>query len=127
MTPRILVADDDEDVRTVVRLTLERAGVGKVVAEAADGEQAVRLAGERQPDVVLLDVTMPGVDGLAALELIRRELPATRVVVLSGHDEAAAADRALGAGASGYVVKGGGLEELVHAVQQALDAPAPDR
>jgi DNA-binding NarL/FixJ family response regulator len=120
---RILVADDAEEMRAVVRLALENAGVGVVVGEAADGEQVLRLVAETEPDLVLLDLSMPPPDGLELLALLHDRTPRLRVLVLSGADSPGHAERAVAAGALGYVVKGGPLRDLVGTVREALARP----
>jgi PAS domain S-box-containing protein len=115
---RVLLVDDAEDLRDVLRLKLERHESYEVVGEAGDGIEGVELARLLQPDLVLLDLAMPRMDGLEALPLILQAAPGTRVVVLSGFDEKTMAQKAMEAGARRYVVKGGSLKELV----QALDA-----
>jgi len=120
---RILVADDAEELRAVVRLALENAGVGVVVGEAADGEQVLRLVAETDPDLVLLDLAMPPPDGLELLGLLHERTPGLRVLVLSGTDSPGHVDRAVAAGALGYVVKGGPLRDLVRTVREVLARP----
>lgn len=83
---RVVIADDVEDIRLLVRVALTSSGAFDVVAEAADGEEVVDLTREHQPDLVVLDLSMPRMDGLEALPHILRAAPAARVVVLSGHD-----------------------------------------
>jgi DNA-binding NarL/FixJ family response regulator len=122
---RILVADDSSDMRTLVRLALESARVGRVVAEAADGDETRRLVVEARPDLVVLDLAMPRFDGLESLGHLRERVPGIRVVVHSGSAGAAFVEQARAAGALGYVVKGAPLHELVRTVQAALDAAAP--
>lgn len=104
--PRILIADDFQDVRMLLRLQLQRTGRFEVVGEAANGEEAVARATELQPDVVLLDMSMPRMDGLEALPLIRDAVPGVHVLVLSGFDEGSMAQRAIELGADGYIEKG---------------------
>jgi DNA-binding NarL/FixJ family response regulator len=103
--PRILIVDDNDDVRTLIREHVEAIGSYDVVGEAADGEEAVRMASGLQPDVVLLDLAMPRMDGLQALPLILDAVPGVRVIVLSGFDQGTMADKALAAGAARYVEK----------------------
>ncbi|MEV5599639.1 response regulator transcription factor [Streptomyces sp. NPDC052496] len=116
---RVLVADDEAMVRAGVRAILDRDGGIEVVAEAADGHGAVEAARRARPDVALLDIQMPGLDGIAAAGRIYRELPGTAVVMLTtfGQDEFIA--RALRAGADGFLLKADDPRELlsgVHAV-----------
>ena len=109
---KVLMADDHAIVREGVRLCLEGMGDIDVVGEAEDGHQAVRLVGQLAPDVAVLDVTMPRLNGIEALRQIRRDHPRTRVVMLSMHDNEAYVTQALQAGASGYVLKRTAATEL---------------
>jgi DNA-binding NarL/FixJ family response regulator len=112
-TRRVLIVDDAEDLRDLLRFGLERSAHLEVVGEAVDGVDAVEQARALQPDLVFLDVAMPRMDGLQALPLIREAVPHVRVVVLSGFNEGTMAENARRAGADHYVVKGGPLQELV--------------
>ena len=110
---RVLVADDVADLRELVTLSLERSGRFEVVAEARNGAEAVALAERHRPDLCLLDMAMPVMDGLEALPRIREVAPDCTVVVLSGFDAERMADSALARGAAGYLVKGLRPDELV--------------
>ena len=116
---RVLLADDQVLVRAGFRALLDSAPDIEVVAEAGDGEEAVRLARAEGPDVVLLDIRMPGVDGLAAAEriLADRDLSATRVVILTTFDLDEYIFEALRAGASGFLVKDTEPRDLLQAVR----------
>lgn len=114
---RVLVVDDAEDLRTLLHIKLDRSEGLEVVGEAGDGVDAVEQATRLQPDLVLLDVAMPRMDGLEALPLIREAVPGVRVVVLSGFNEETMARNALAAGAERYVVKGAPLRELVELLE----------
>ena len=114
---RVLVADDHALLRAGLRLLIEAQADMEVVGEAADGDEAVRLARELRPDVLLLDLTMPGTSGMAALEKLSRWSDAPRVVVITMHDDPAYLDAAMGAGASGYVVKRAADTELIAAIR----------
>jgi PAS domain S-box-containing protein len=120
---RVLVVDDAEDIRMLLRLRVEARNGLTVVGEAADGVAAVELASELKPDLVLLDLAMPRMDGLEALPLIRAAVPDVRVVVLSGFNQSTLANKALEAGADHYVVKGGSMRELLD-LAESLFAPA---
>ena len=122
---RVLIVDDTPDLRLLLQLSLSRYEGVTVVAEAEDGQQGVDLALEHQPDVVLLDLAMPRMDGLQALPLIRNNAPATRVVVLSGFDEARMAATATAAGADAYLRKGASPEILMATVAGVLDRSVP--
>jgi len=116
---RVLLADDQALVRAGFRLLLESAGDIAVIAEAANGGEAVALTREHAPDVVLMDINMPEVNGVTATHLIASDprLAATKVVVLTTFDDEETVFAALRAGASGFLVKDVELEELLQAVR----------
>lgn len=120
-THRVLVVDDAEDLRALLRARMESYDGLTVVGEAADGVAAVELASELQPDLVLLDLAMPRMDGLEALPLIRAAVPGVRVIVLSGFNQSTLAQKALEAGADHYVVKGGSMSRLLELVDSLLE------
>lgn len=114
---RILLADDHELVRKGLRLLLERQPHLEVVGEAADGREAVRLAEELAPDLVIMDIAMPQLNGLdAATQIVRREAR-TQVVILSMHSDESYLARALNAGAKGYLLKDSAEADLLRAVE----------
>lgn len=121
---RILVSDDSEEIRLLVRLAIESAGLGEVVGEAADGDQTRRLVDELRPDLVVLDLLMPRFDGVESLRRLHEQAPGLRVLVHSGSASPELAAEARTAGAVGMVVKGAPLRELVEAVSSALDSPS---
>ncbi len=121
---RVLVVDDAEDLRMLLRARMETRNGLTVVGEAADGLAAVELASELQPDLVMLDLAMPRMDGLEALPLIRAAVPGVRVIVLSGFNQSTLAEKAMEAGADKYVVKGGSMRQLLELVDTVLDAAA---
>ena len=114
---RVLIVDDQALFRSGIRMLLDSQPDIQCVGEAADGAQAVRLAAEVQPDVVLMDVRMPVLDGIGATERIVRERAATRVVVLTTFDLDEAAARAIRAGASGFVLKDAEPELVLAAIR----------
>src|SRR5437763_4438314 len=120
---RVLLVDDLPDIRLVMRLLLEADGRVEVVGEAADGGEAVRLAGELLPDAVVLDLRMPGMDGVSALPLIRDASPGAVVVALSALPVGPMTDRAVDLGAT-YVRKPD-LRRVVNLVA-ALAPAAPE-
>jgi len=117
MPTRILLADDHVIVRQGLRALLERAGL-EVVGEAADGHEAVRLAGDLHPDVAILDFAMPRLNGLDAAKEVRRRSSATRTILLTMHTEDHYVLEALQAGVSGYVVKTQAAGDLVRAIHE---------
>jgi two-component system response regulator NreC len=121
---RVLLADDHTIVREGVRLCLEAMGDIEVVAEAEDGQMAVLLANQLRPDVAVIDLTMPRLNGVEAIRQIRRDLPDTEVVVLSVHDSEPYVMQALRAGAAGYVLKRNAATELAAAIRAAHDGQA---
>jgi two-component system, NarL family, response regulator LiaR len=119
MTIRVLLADDHSVVRQGLRMFLGLDPELEVVGEAANGEEAVRLAGELRPDVVLMDLVMPRMDGIAATTAIRRELPDVEVVALTSVLEDASVVGAVRAGAIGYLLKDTQADELCRAIKAA--------
>src|ERR1700737_5254263 len=117
MSTRILVADDHGIVRAGIRLLLQNQPDLDVVAEAADGVEAVEQALAARPNLCILDVGMPRMTGLQAARAIRSHLPETRVLILSMHDDERYLFEALKAGASGYVLKREADQDLVGAVR----------
>ena len=114
---RVLIADDHPIVRAGLISVLVREKDIEVVGEASDGQRAIVLARERQPDVVLMDLRMPVLDGIAAIEVIARECPATRILALTSYEGDADVRRALKAGARGYLLKDMLVTSLVVAVR----------
>ncbi len=115
---RVLLADDHQILRDGIRKGLEAAGA-TVVGEADNGEQAVMLAAETVPDVVLMDLSMPVLDGVSATERITAEVPETKVVVLTMHDDPDRTRDALVAGAVGYMTKGTSFDEVFDTLERA--------
>lgn len=113
---RVIVADDDPLARRLVRDALQLAGI-TVVADAKDGREAIELARYYRPDVVLMDVVMPGIDGLKATEQITQEVPETQVVMLTGSDEDELGLLGLRAGAVGFITKDVSIEAVPRAVR----------
>jgi two-component system response regulator NreC len=118
-TIRIVLADDHAVVRSGLRLLLDGEPYFEVVAEAGDLEAARRYVRGHRPDVLVLDLNMPGGSSLEAIPSIREQMPQTQIVVLTMQQEPAFARRALGAGAIGYVLKEAADDELVEAVRRA--------
>lgn len=119
-TIRIVVADDHLVVRKGLCMMLQEAGaVFELVGEATDGLMAVRLASEVQPDVMLIDIRMPNMDGLEAIEHIRRHWPQIALIILTTYDEDEMMVRGLQVGACGYLLKDVSRETLFHAIHAA--------
>ena len=118
---RILIADDHELVRGGLRSILVARAGWEVCAEAADGREAIEKAKELKPDVVLLDITMPHVNGLDAARIIRRDVPHAKVIILSQYDGSEMRATALDAGAQGYVSKSDASSQLLIAIDALID------
>lgn len=116
-----MLCDDHAIVRAGIRALLERESDISIVAEAASGHEAVTLVQKLQPDLLLLDLSMPSGNGLDAIARIRQVAPRCRVLVLSMHSAPEYVRPALRAGAQGYLVKGSGLSDLLRAVRVVLD------
>jgi DNA-binding NarL/FixJ family response regulator len=131
-TVRVMIVDDDELMRTGLRSVLSSDETIEVVAEAEDGHQAVRRAPRARPDVVLMDVRMPDLDGIAATDQLLAAAPAAKVVILTTFEEDEYIHGALRAGASGFLLKRTSPEELIEAVHriaagEALLSPSVTR
>ena len=116
-TIRILIADDHALLRAGLRGLLDGLEGIAVVGEAADGRDALEMVAALQPDILMTDISMPVLDGLALTALVARDFPQTRVVILSMHTDDEYADKAVRAGAAGYLIKDSGTAELEPAVR----------
>lgn len=125
MTIRVLVVDDQQLVRAGLRMLCQTADDLEVVGEAATGGDAVRLDGQLLPDVVLMDLRMPGMDGIRATERILAARPAARVVVLTTFDDDDHLYPALGAGAYGFLLKDASPEDLLAGIRRAATGDHP--
>jgi DNA-binding NarL/FixJ family response regulator len=123
---RVALCDDHAVVRTGLRRLLESVDGIDVVATAADGQEGVKVVAELQPDVVLMDLSMPRMDGVAAIRAIAKATPATRVVVLTSFHHRERIAGAMEAGASGYVLKDATPSELEAAIRSAAGGGSPD-
>jgi two-component system response regulator NreC len=131
---RVLLAEDHETVRAGLRLLVDAQADMHVVGEAGNGADAVDRTRALRPDVVVLDLTMPGMSGLSAARALRTARPAPAVVALTRHDDDAYVQELLSAGASGYVLKQSASSELLHAIRAAASGeryldpalPSPD-
>jgi DNA-binding NarL/FixJ family response regulator len=118
MAIRVLVADDHEVVRSGLKSLVSGTEI-RVVAEAGTGEEAVRVAAQQEADVILLDIRMPDGDGLTALAQLKKNHPDIPVLMLTTYDNPTYVARAVALGASGYVLKGSGRDQLLAAIRQA--------
>ena len=127
MSVRVLLADDHRMLRDGLRRSLEEHGL-EVVGEAGTGEETVRLAEELRPEVILMDVTMPLLDGVEATRLVRARLPECQVVMLTMHADSSVMTRAIQAGAVGYLVKDCSADDVVAVVRMAAkgDTVSPE-
>ncbi|GGS91978.1 response regulator [Nonomuraea spiralis] len=132
MTVRVLLADDQPLIRAGLRMVVEGTPGVEIAGEAGTGAQAVRLVRELRPDVVVMDIRMPGMDGIEATQAITAESAGTRVIMLTTFDDDANVYASLRAGASGFLVKDMALEDILTAVHvvaagDALIAPSVTR
>jgi DNA-binding NarL/FixJ family response regulator len=121
LTIRVLIADDHEVVRTGIKSIVSQDADMEVVGEATTGEEVVAMAIEMEPDVVLLDIRMPGNDGLNALGRIRLDRPRMPIVVLSTYDNPTYVARAVALGANGYLMKTASHAQVIDAVKRASE------
>lgn len=117
VTVRILLVDDHPIVRQGLKTILEGHSGWEVIGEASDGAEAVEKAGRLQPDVIVLDVTMPTMNGLEACRLLRKQVPQLEILFVTQHDSPHMMREALEAGARGYVVKSNAARDLLEAVE----------
>jgi DNA-binding NarL/FixJ family response regulator len=115
-----LIVDDHEVVREGLRLSLSRASHIRVVGEASDGAAAVALAERRRPDVVIMDVRMPGMDGLEATKLMSQRVPETAVLIFTAYSERSLLSRGLESGAKGYILKEAPHQTLLRAIDKVV-------
>ncbi|MDH3279792.1 MAG: response regulator transcription factor [Gammaproteobacteria bacterium] len=120
MPIRIILADDHAIVRDGLRSLLEQEADMYIVAEAANGLEVIRAAREHQPDAIVMDASMPNLNGIEATRTIRAQLPKTRIICLSMHNESRFVSAMLGAGASGYLLKDCASEEFVRAIRTVM-------
>ncbi len=120
VSPQIktLLIDDHALVRMGFKLLLQGAGDIEVIAEGESGEDAIRIVGELNPDVTVMDISMPGIGGLEAIDRILTKAPDIKILVLSAHEDEMHASRVLKAGAMGYLTKRSAAEELIKAIRQ---------
>ena len=117
----VMLVDDHSIMRDLLRDALENTGEFEVVAQAADGQEALRAAAEAVPDVVVMDVIMPGMDGIEACRKITELLPDTRVLMLTASNEQEAIVRSIAAGATGYLQKYSGKDQLLTTLREVAE------
>jgi two-component system, NarL family, invasion response regulator UvrY len=115
---KVLLADDHSMVRAGLRRIVEESGDMTVVDEAADGREAIRMVRARQPDVAIIDISMPQMDGLEVISRLQNEFPDLPIIILTMHDEEQYVVRAIEAGAMGYLTKQSAPEQLVIAIRK---------
>lgn len=124
---RIAIADDVEDIRKMMRFWIDALDEDfTIVGEAADGREAVEVARSTRPNAIILDLSMPKMDGLEAISEIRRCSPATKILVLSGFDSDMMSDRAMTLGADAYLEKGTSLSEIADTLRTLCPPPHLD-
>jgi DNA-binding NarL/FixJ family response regulator len=116
-----LIADDHEVVREGLRLSLSRSAHVRVIGEASDGASAIAIAERRRPNVVIMDVRMPGIDGLEATKAVTQKLPETAVLIFTAYGERSLLGRGLEAGAKGYILKEAPHETLLRAIEKVAN------
>ena len=117
--PRVLIVDDSDIFRRSLRAILESHHDCEVCGEADKGEDAVRLAQELRPDAIVIDISLPGINGIEATRVIRSQLPDAKIVVMSLHESRELVKAVKAAGASGYVLKSSSDPDLVDAINAA--------
>jgi two-component system response regulator NreC len=118
---RVLIADDHKTVRTGLKMIIDAETDMKVVGEAGDGREAIRLAQELQPDVLIMDISMPELNGLAAAATLKRIAPTIRILTLTRHTDKAYLQELMQAGISGYLLKQSESEEMLRAIRVVAD------
>jgi DNA-binding NarL/FixJ family response regulator len=126
MSVRLLIADDHEVIRTGLASLLAGSSI-EIVGQAESGKEAIKLAEQIKPDVILLDIRMPDGDGLATLEKLRSKVPDCKVVMLSTYDNPTYIARAVALGAADYVLKGSNREDMITTLEAAAAGESPSR
>src|SRR5437763_13514233 len=124
-TAKVLVVEDVPELSRLLEMTFELDGRFVPAGTAASGGAALDLAARERPDAVVLDIGIGGVDGISILPSLRALLPAARIIVFTGHDDAKLRQQAMGAGASAWVLKGGDLNNLLDELGLVLDDENP--
>jgi len=124
-TVKVLVVEDVPELSRLLEITFELDGRFVPIGTATSGGAALDLAARERPDAVVLDLAINGVDGIGILPALRALIPSARIIVFTGHDDQGMRDRAMQAGASAWVLKGGDLNDLLDQLGQALIATEP--
>jgi len=115
---KVLLVDDHDLVRTGIKRLLDDINDIDVVGEAICGEDAIKMAGQHELDVILMDINMPGIGGLEATRKLQTTNPELKIIIVTMHEDDLFAQRLLKAGATGYLTKGAGIDEIVHAIRE---------
>ena len=118
---RIIIAEDHQSLIDGINLLFEHDPNFKIVGMANDGEKLIELVEEKQPDVVLTDIRMPKIDGIAATRMIKKKFPKTKVIAFTMFDQQEAVSQMLSAGINGYILKNSGLQEVKKAIETVLN------
>jgi DNA-binding NarL/FixJ family response regulator len=121
---KVLIVDDHNLVREGLKAVFEQGNEVEIVGEAGSGEEALEMVGEVEPDVILMDISMPGMNGIQATKLIRERHPGARIVMLTMLDQEGYVYEAVKAGATGYMLKNTSSDDLVHAIQTVNEGKA---
>lgn len=121
---KVLIVDDHNLVREGLKAVFEQGDEVEIVGEAGSGEEALEMVGKVEPDVILMDISMPGMNGIQATKLIRERHPGSKIVMLTMLDQEGYVYEAVKAGATGYMLKNTSSDDLVHAIQTVNDGKA---
>ena len=121
-TAKVLVVEDVPELSRLLEMTLQLDGRFETVGTATSGGAALDIAARERPDAIVLDLGIQGVDGLGVLPTLRSVLPAARIIIFTGHDDVGLQQRAMDAGASAWVLKGGDLDRLLEELSAAVPA-----
>ncbi|RPI84240.1 MAG: DNA-binding response regulator [Chloroflexi bacterium] len=120
MPVKVMIVDDHAVVRAGLRALIKGEPGMELVGEATNGEDALQIASQMQPDIIVLDLSLPGMDGIQITRIIKQEQPRVRILILTVHEDAALLREALRAGASGYILKHAAENELISAIHSVL-------
>jgi len=118
---KIILADDHDLVRTGLKRLLDDIDNLSVIGEADNGNDAISQVKKHQPDVAILDINMPGLNGIETTEILRSDFPELKIVIISMHSDELFPQRLINAGANAYLTKGSGIDEITHAINEVMD------